>query len=98
MQEDIIEPNPSLRKLLEDIDKTKVKLWLFTNAYVNHGRRVVKLLGIDDLFEGKKDHSWCLTQNKIPAEKERRKWSSINMQTSVQDCMAIYTTLSQSLT
>lgn len=30
----------------------KVKLWLFTNAYVNHGKRVVELLGIEDQFEG----------------------------------------------
>lgn len=50
--EDILQPNPQLRKLIEDIDTTKVKLWLFTNAYVTHGKRVVKLLGIDDLFEG----------------------------------------------
>jgi pyrimidine and pyridine-specific 5'-nucleotidase len=48
----IIRPNPELRKLLEDIDRTKVTLWLFTNAYVNHGRRVVQLMGIEDLFEG----------------------------------------------
>lgn len=50
--ESIIFPNPKLRSLLQDIDTTKVKLWLFTNAYVTHGKRVVKLLGIDDLFEG----------------------------------------------
>ncbi|OCK86074.1 pyrimidine 5-nucleotidase [Lepidopterella palustris CBS 459.81] len=50
--EDIIKPNPSLRSLLEDIDRSKVRLWLFTNAYITHGRRVVKLLEIEDLFEG----------------------------------------------
>lgn len=50
--ESIIFPDPELRKLLEDMDKTKVKLWLFTNAYVSHGKRVVRLLGVDDLFEG----------------------------------------------
>ena len=50
--EEVIKPNPELRKLLEDIDKSKVKLWLFTNAYKTHGQRVVKLLGIEDLFEG----------------------------------------------
>ncbi|KAH9808647.1 pyrimidine 5-nucleotidase like protein [Teratosphaeria destructans] len=50
--EDIIRPNPRLRRLLEDIDHAKIKLWLFTNAYITHGRRVVKLLGIEDLFEG----------------------------------------------
>lgn len=50
--EDILSPDPGLRALLEDIDKTKVKLWLFTNAYKTHGYRVVHLLGIGDLFEG----------------------------------------------
>lgn len=50
--EDILKPDPELRKLLLDIDKSKVKMWLFTNAYVTHGKRVVRLLGVDDLFEG----------------------------------------------
>lgn len=50
--EDILKPDPELRQLLEDIDKSKVTMWLFTNAYVNHGKRVVRLLGIDDLFNG----------------------------------------------
>lgn len=48
----ILQPNMKLRKLLSDIDASKVKLWLFTNAYVNHAKRVMKLLGVDDLFEG----------------------------------------------
>lgn len=50
--EDIIKPNPKLRQLIEDIDRSQVKLWLFTNAYVTHGKRVVSLLGVEDLFEG----------------------------------------------
>jgi pyrimidine and pyridine-specific 5'-nucleotidase len=50
--ESIIFSDAHLRKLLEDIDKSKIKLWLFTNAYKNHGERVTRLLGIDDLFEG----------------------------------------------
>lgn len=50
--EDIIKPNPQLRKLLQDIDRSKVTVWLLTNAYVTHGKRVVKLLGIDDQFSG----------------------------------------------
>ncbi|KFY25634.1 hypothetical protein V493_04542 [Pseudogymnoascus sp. VKM F-4281 (FW-2241)] len=50
--EEILSPDPQLRKFIQRIDTTKVKLWLFTNAYVNHGRRVVKILGVDDLFEG----------------------------------------------
>ncbi|KAI4145405.1 MAG: hypothetical protein L6R39_003809 [Caloplaca ligustica] len=48
----LITPNPDLRQLLEDIDKSKVKMWLFTNAHITHGQRVVKLLGVEDLFEG----------------------------------------------
>ncbi|CAG7561216.1 unnamed protein product [Fusarium equiseti] len=50
--DDLIKPNPQLRKFLEEIDTSKVRLWLLTNAYVNHGRRVVRLLGVEDLFEG----------------------------------------------
>ena len=50
--ENILKPDPKLRQLLQEIDTSKVRLWLLTNAYVTHGMRVVKLLGIDDLFEG----------------------------------------------
>lgn len=50
--QEVIKPNPQLRKMLEDMDREKVRLWLFTNAYINHGKRVVSLLGIEDLFEG----------------------------------------------
>ncbi|KAI1914977.1 suppressor of deletion of TFIIS [Ophidiomyces ophidiicola] len=48
----ILSFNPALRQFLEDFDTSKVKLWLFTNAYISHGKRVVKLLGVEDLFEG----------------------------------------------
>ncbi|KAI0112371.1 pyrimidine nucleotidase [Nemania sp. FL0031] len=50
--DNLIHPRIEVIRLLQDIDKSKVKLWLFTNAYVNHGRRVVKLLGIDHMFDG----------------------------------------------
>lgn len=50
--EDVLKPDADLRKLLEDIDLSKVRLWLFTNAYITHGRKVVKLLGLEGLFEG----------------------------------------------
>lgn len=48
----ILKPDPKLRQLLESLDTSKVKPWLLTNAYVNHAKRVVGLLGVDDLFEG----------------------------------------------
>ncbi|KAI2822041.1 hypothetical protein CBS115989_2352 [Aspergillus niger] len=50
--DDILKPDPKLRRLLEDIDRSKVRMWLLTNAYVTHAKRVVKLLQVDDLFEG----------------------------------------------
>ncbi|KAI9816192.1 MAG: hypothetical protein M1827_001793 [Pycnora praestabilis] len=50
--DDVIKPDLKLRQLLEDMDRSKVRLWLFTNAYITHGKRVVKLLDVDDLFEG----------------------------------------------
>ncbi|KIW14189.1 pyrimidine 5'-nucleotidase [Exophiala spinifera] len=50
--DDLLTPDAGTRAILESFDKTKVKMWLFTNAHITHGRRVVKLLGIEDLFEG----------------------------------------------
>ena len=49
--DDILSPDLELRALLEAFDKAKIKLWLFTNAHVTHGKRVVKLLnvGMSDL-------------------------------------------------
>ena len=50
--DEILKPDPDLRKLLDKFDKTKVKLWLFTNAHITHGQRVVQLLGVAECFEG----------------------------------------------
>lgn len=50
--DDILKPDPELRRLLHKFDKNKVKLWLFTNAHVTHGKRVIRLLGVEDCFEG----------------------------------------------
>ncbi len=48
----LIKLDAKLCRLLQDIDQSKVKLWLFTNAYVTHAQRVVRLLGVDKFFEG----------------------------------------------
>jgi pyrimidine and pyridine-specific 5'-nucleotidase len=50
--ENVIKPNPQLKTLLLNVDRSKVKLWLFTNAYINHAQRVIRLLGIEDIFDG----------------------------------------------
>ncbi|KAK9465177.1 Haloacid dehalogenase-like hydrolase-domain-containing protein [Lipomyces arxii] len=49
---EVIKPDPKLRSFLQSIDKSKVKLWLFTNAYKTHAARVIKALGVEDLFDG----------------------------------------------
>ncbi|KAK0278414.1 suppressor of deletion of TFIIS [Friedmanniomyces endolithicus] len=50
--EALLKPDPAVRKMLQDMDRSKIKLWLFTNAYITHGERVVRLLGLEDQFEG----------------------------------------------
>ncbi|KAH8113236.1 pyrimidine 5-nucleotidase [Phellopilus nigrolimitatus] len=50
--EEMIHPNPAVRKLLQDIDRSKVRVWALTNAYVTHARRVLRILEIEDQFEG----------------------------------------------
>lgn len=52
--QDILKPDNELREMLKKLKEAKKidKLWLFTNAYKNHGIRVIRLLGIADLFDG----------------------------------------------
>lgn len=46
---DYIHPNPALRSILEALPARK---WIFTNADVNHARRVLKVLELEACFEG----------------------------------------------
>ncbi|SCU88204.1 LANO_0D01420g1_1 [Lachancea nothofagi CBS 11611] len=50
----ILKPDLALRATLKRLrsSNTVDKMWLFTNAYKNHGLRCVRLLGIADLFDG----------------------------------------------
>lgn len=52
--QDILRPDPALRAMLLALKHSGAfdKLWLFTNAYKNHGARVVRLLGLGDIFDG----------------------------------------------
>ncbi|KAI0091986.1 pyrimidine 5-nucleotidase, partial [Irpex rosettiformis] len=50
--EDMIKPDPKLRKLLQDIDRSKAQVWALTNAYITHATRVLTILGVQDLIEG----------------------------------------------
>ena len=52
--QNILKPDLKLRHILIELRKSKKfdKLWLFTNAYKNHALRVIRLLGLGDLFDG----------------------------------------------
>ena len=50
--EGLIKRDERLRTLLAGVDRTKCKLWLFTNAHFTHAQRVVRLLDIAEFFEG----------------------------------------------
>ena len=46
---DYLQPDPALRSLLLSLPKRR---WVFTNSDANHARRVTRVLGVDDCFEG----------------------------------------------
>lgn len=50
--EDLLEEDIKLQQTLARFDKTKVKLWLLTNAHITHAHRVIRILGIERYFEG----------------------------------------------
>ena len=50
--EGLIKRNEGLRELLAGVDRTRCKLWLFTNAHITHAQRVVRLLDVAEFFEG----------------------------------------------
>ncbi|KAG8711421.1 hypothetical protein FRC08_015910 [Ceratobasidium sp. 394] len=50
--EELLRPDPAIRKLLESIDLSKARIWALTNAYKTHAQRVLKILQLEDLFEG----------------------------------------------
>ncbi|KAG5648982.1 hypothetical protein DXG03_000331 [Asterophora parasitica] len=50
--EDMIKYDPAQRKLFEDIDRSKVRVWGLTNAYRPHAERVLRILKLDDLIDG----------------------------------------------
>ncbi|KAK4050359.1 putative suppressor of disruption of TFIIS [Microbotryomycetes sp. JL221] len=50
--ETVLKPSNEMKQLLKDIDRTKFRVWALTNAYYNHATRVLKLLELEEYFEG----------------------------------------------
>ena len=85
---DLLTPDPELRKTLESLDPTKVKRWLFTNAHITHGMRTVKLLGVEDLFEG---ITYCdYTENILTAKPVTKMFQKAEREADISDHSKIY--------
>ncbi|KAF7977451.1 hypothetical protein HWV62_3625 [Athelia sp. TMB] len=50
--EDMIKPDPTVIRLLEDIDRSKYRIWGLTNAYTYHAERVLDILQLRRFCEG----------------------------------------------
>lgn len=50
--DDILQPDHQIKRLLTDIDRTRVRVFALTNAYKHHANRVLRLLDLEDQVEG----------------------------------------------
>ena len=50
--EEILRPDHDIKRLLSDIDRTRVRVFALTNAYKHHADRVLRLLDLADQVEG----------------------------------------------
>jgi FMN phosphatase YigB (HAD superfamily) len=50
--DEVLKPSAELTELLASLDRNQVRPWIFTNAYITHAKRVLKLLGIEQFFDG----------------------------------------------
>lgn len=48
--DEFLQPDPQVRSLLEGLPQSNK--WIFTNADADHARRVLRVLALDQLFEG----------------------------------------------
>lgn len=87
--DDLLKPDEGIQQLLADIDTTKVKPWLFTNAYVTHAKRVVRILEIGKYFEGLTYCDYSAPEGRIiakPTQEMMRKAMSEAGVSDVKDC------------
>ncbi|KAJ2339480.1 suppressor of deletion of TFIIS [Coemansia erecta] len=83
--ESIIKPDPILRSMLESI---RTRRWAFTNAGIDHARRVLKCLAVDDLFEG---ITFCdYMEPEFPCKPEREAYDRAMCEAGVDDPQLCY--------
>lgn len=87
--EDFLKPDKATQDLLADLDTSKIKPWLFTNAYKNHARRVIRLIDVEKFFEGLTYCDYAAPNGRIvakPTEEMCRKAMTEAGVTDVKDC------------
>lgn len=57
--ETMLKPDPTVRKLLQDIDRSKTRVWGLTNAYVTVSSLVLDRNQADYMSEGYSMHAEC---------------------------------------
>ncbi|CDO91723.1 unnamed protein product [Kluyveromyces dobzhanskii CBS 2104] len=88
--QDILEPDLDQRRILQRIRESGKfdKMWLFTNAYKNHGIRCVRLLGIADLFDG---ITYCdYSQRDLVCKPDVRAFEKAKLQSGLGDYANAY--------
>ncbi|KAL1925425.1 uncharacterized protein VTP21DRAFT_308 [Calcarisporiella thermophila] len=78
--QEVLKPDPALRLMLQ---RLHMKKWIFTNAGLAHAQRVLRLLNIDDLFDG---ITYCdYTRPGIPCKPETRFYLEAMQEAGVTD-------------
>ncbi|KAJ1965276.1 suppressor of deletion of TFIIS [Dipsacomyces acuminosporus] len=83
--EDVIKPDPELRRMIQSM---KIRKWAFTNAGLEHAKRVLRCLQIDDLFEG---ITFCdYSEPNFPCKPEPPAYERVMKQAGVDDPRVCY--------
>ncbi|KAJ2840743.1 suppressor of deletion of TFIIS [Coemansia sp. 'formosensis'] len=83
--ESVIKPDLALRNMILSI---KTRRWAFTNAGIDHARRVLKCLQVDDLFEG---ITYCdYAEPNFPCKPERRAYEKAMKESGAKDVQVCY--------
>lgn len=88
--QDILKPDQEQREVLQRLRESGSfdKMWLFTNAYKNHGLRCVRLLGIADLFDG---ITYCdYSQSDLICKPDARAFEKAKVQSGLGDYSNAY--------
>lgn len=88
----ILKPDLKLRKVLCELrQKGHIdKMWLFTNAYKNHALRVVRILGIADLFDGITYCDYDVGPNSLICKPDPRAFEKAKLESGLGDYSNAY--------